>query len=409
MNVLFVHEVDWLKKVVFEIHELAESLSKLGHNVYAIDFEDSWRRKGNLDFGSLKTIEFRGVHRVYDDAAVTLRRPGFIKLPILDRVSAAFTHYYEIDRVVREKKIDVIVLYSAPTNGLQTIKIAKNHKIPVIFRSVDILHMLVPIKVLRPLTFYIEKLVYRNVDKILAITPTLAEYVIDNGADLEIVDLLLIGVNIDNFRQDLDVSALKEQLGITERDRVIIFIGTFFEFSGLDRYIDQFPAILQAVPEAKLLLVGGGHIFEKIKNQVDKLGLNDKIILTDFQPYNLMPLYINLASICINPFLINNTTRDIIPGKIYQYIACGKPVIATPLDGLKSLIPDENSGVVYSDIKDFGQNTIILLKNSGYAKCIGNNGYHYCLKNNDQLVVTHKLETFLLGIVRDLATSMQDT
>ncbi len=43
MNVLFVHEVDWLKKVVFEIHELAESLSQFGHNVYAIDL-GSWKR-----------------------------------------------------------------------------------------------------------------------------------------------------------------------------------------------------------------------------------------------------------------------------------------------------------------------------------------------------------------------------
>ena len=39
MNVLFIHEVDWQNKVVFDIHELSESLCGLGHKVYAIDFE----------------------------------------------------------------------------------------------------------------------------------------------------------------------------------------------------------------------------------------------------------------------------------------------------------------------------------------------------------------------------------
>lgn len=401
MNVLFVHEVDWLKKVVFEIHELAESLSLFGHNVYAIDFEDTWRHENNLDFGSLKTIEFHGVHRIYNDASITLRRPGFIKLPILDRISSAFTHYYEIERLVIEKKIDVIVLYSAPTNGLQTIRIARKHKIPVVFRSIDVVHMLVPIKVLRPITFYIEKTVYRNVDRILAITPKLADYVIDNGANPNKVELLLIGVNTDQFKPNLDVRALREQLYISERDRVIVFMGTFFDFSGLDRYIEQFSAVVRAVPEAKLILVGGGQLFEKIKDLVDKLNLKNQIILTGFLPFDLMPLYINLSYLCINPFLINDTTKFIIPGKIYQYLACGKPVLATSLEGMKSLIRGDQEGVIYSDVEDFGKNTIYLLENADFAKRIGMNGYQFCLKNNDQKHIALNLEDFLSKVIND--------
>jgi len=395
MNVLFVHEVDWLKKVVFEIHELAESLSQFGHNVYAIDFEDSWKRNGNFDFGSLKTIEFQGIYRIYDDASITLRRPGFIKLPILDRVSAAFTHYYEIDRLVKEKQIDVIVLYSAPTNGLQTIKIAKKYKIPVVFRSVDILNKLVPIKILRPITFRIEKIVYKNVDKILAITPKLANYVVNCGASPKKVDLLLIGVNTDQFKPNIDTKICKEKLLLTEHDKIIVFIGTLFSFSGLDNFVEQLPSIIENVPDAKLVVVGGGYIFEKINKTRSNLRLEDKIILTGFQPFNMMPQYINLAHLCINPFLINDTTRDIIPGKIYQYLACAKPVLATPLEGMKSLISGEDSGIVYSDINNFGKNTIALLNDTQYAATIGEKGRRYCLENNDRHIMAHKLEKFL--------------
>ena len=63
MNVLFVHEVDWLSKVVFDIHSLAEALSLRGHHVFAVDYENTWQRKGPFDFGSLRTKRVPGVSR----------------------------------------------------------------------------------------------------------------------------------------------------------------------------------------------------------------------------------------------------------------------------------------------------------------------------------------------------------
>lgn len=395
MNVLFIHEVDWQNKVVFDIHELSESLYRLGHRVFAIDFEDSWKRASMWDFGSLKTKEFQ-VNRIYDDASIMVRRPGFIMLPVLDRASAFFTHYYGIEKAIKEKDIDVIVLYSVPTNGIQTLRMARRYNIPVVFRSIDILHMLVRNKILRRITFSLEKKVYSHVNKILALTPKLGEYAINMGANKNNIELLLFGVDTKMFNPNVNVEMLKDQLGINENDKVIVFIGTLFEFSGLDQYVEQFPKVLKEVPEAKLVIVGGGYLFEKIRRIAISKGLENNMILTGFQPYELMPQYIDLADICINPFQINNATRDIIPGKIYQYLACAKPVLATPLEGMKSLLPNENYGVVYSNIDELAQNTIALLKDDGYAKGIGRNGYQYCIENNERNKIAHELEEILL-------------
>ena len=400
MNILFIHEVDWLNKVVFDIHELSESLSSFGHRVFAIDFEDSWKRASIMDFGTLRTKDFGQVSRAHNGGSVMLRRPGFVKLPFLDRTTAFFTHYYEIEKTIKEKNIDVVVLYSVPTNGIQTLRIARKYNIPVVFRSIDILHMLVRNKILRRITFSLEKKKYSHVDKILALTPKLGEYVINMGADKDNVELLLFGVDTKRFNPNVNVEMLKDQLGVNENDKVVMFMGTLFEFSGLDLYVEQFPMVLKEVPEAKLVIVGGGYLFEKLERTIANLGLNDKIILTGFQSYELMPQYINLADICINPFQINNTTRDIIPGKIYQYLACAKPVLATPLEGMKSLLPDENYGVVYSDIGAFAQNTVALLKDDVYARNIGENGYRYCVGNNDRDRIVHKLENILEEVVR---------
>ena len=182
MNILFIHEVDWLNKVVFDIHTLAESLSLRGHRVYAIDYENTWHRNGSLKLRTPKTREFAGISRALADASVSLIRPGFVRISGLSRLSAAFTHHLEIKRTIKQRNIDAIVLYSVATNGLQTINIAKKLNIPVIFRSIDILNQLVPYTYLRPTAKVLERMVYSRSDMILTLTPSLSRYVTELGA-----------------------------------------------------------------------------------------------------------------------------------------------------------------------------------------------------------------------------------
>ena len=399
MNILFVHEVDWFRKVVFEIHSLPELLSSLGHRVFVVDFGSLHDRKHVLDFDTLKTKEFNDVSRAHAGSSVELIRPGFIKAPFIDRASAFFTHYFVIKRVIEDKEIDAIVLYSVPTNGPQTITLARKYCVPAVFRSIDIVHMLVPYKILRSMTFSLEKWVYNRVDKILTLSPKLSDYVIRMGADRNRVELLPFGVDMKKFNQNVDADELRGKLRIAQDDKVIVYVGTLFEFSGLDLYLRRFPAVLKEFPEAKLVIVGGGALFEKLKELVVDLRLTENVILTGFQPFDMMPQYINLADMCINPFIANMATRDIIPGKIIQYLACAKPVLATPLPGMVSLLSGAERGIVYSNIDEFAENTIRLLKDIEIARIIGENGHRYVKNSHDERKITRKLETILNQII----------
>ena len=402
MNILFVHEVDWLKKVVFEIHNLAELLSLRGHQVYAIDYPDTWTRDNILDLGSLRTQETSGVSRALQGASVYLRRPGYLKLPVLSRLSAGFTHYREIERTIKEKKIDVIILYSVPTNGLQTIRLAGKFNIPVIFRSIDILHKLVHYPALRQATKIIEKMTYSRVDAILAITPHHAQYVINMGASESRVDLLLLPIDRDIFHPSTDCSAIQQKWGLNKEVPVIVFVGTLFEFSGLDGFIQEFPGILQQIPNARLLIVGDGPQRSTLEKIIAELGLQKYVTITGFQPYQTMPQYMNLATICINPFVVTERTEDVFPGKIIQYIACGKVTIATPSLGITTLIPDKTNGIIYaSDARTMAQEAISLLKSPEYRQQLEHAGLDYIKQNHDQISIGHKLETYLEKFVKE--------
>ena len=396
MNILFVHEVEWIKKVVFEMHNLAEALSLLGHQVYAIDYANRWVRAKPLDFGSLRTTEFKNMARAYPEASVCLRRPGFIKIPGLSRLSAAFTHYLEIQRTIKEKNIDVIVLYSVATNGLQTIHLARKFGIPIVFRSIDILNQLVPYSMLRPPTRIFEKKVYSSVDMILTITPKLSSYVINIGANPDKVKLLPVLVDTDLFHPSPDPTEMRQKWGFGEDDQITVYIGTLYEFSGLDTVIRQFPKVIEQIPGAKLLIVGDGSQRLKLEAIVAELGLKKHVIMTGLQPYHTVPQYINLAAICITPFLITDATRDIFPSKIVQYLACGKAVVATPLPGTLAVIPGEQQGVVYTDGADEMANEIIsLLRSAEHRQQLERAGLNYVKQVHSHETIIRQLEARL--------------
>ena len=402
MNVLFIHEIDWLKKVVFELQSLAELLSLRGHQVYAIDYENSWSRNSHFSLGSLKTKEYNNVSRAFAGASVTLRRPGFIKIPGLSRLSAAFTHYVEINKTIKEKNIDVIVLYGVPTNGLQTIHLAKKFNIPVVFRSIDILGQLTPYAALRPATRFFEKRVYPRADMILALTPDLFRYVVRLGAEEAKVHVLPALVDTDLFRPSINPGELLQKWGLDENDRIIVFIGTLFDFSGLDILTRRFPEIIERIPRAKLLIVGDGAQRPALESIITRLGLQKKVIITGFQPYQTMPQYINMAAVCINPFLTNDITRDIFPTKIVQYLACARPVIATPLPGMIAVTPGEEQGILYAENADDISNKIVsLLQSSEHMQRLGQAGLDYVLRVHSHEKVVEQLENRLEEAIKE--------
>jgi len=402
MNILFVHEVDWLAKVVFDIHFLSEALSLLGHKVFAIDYENGWSRDGFLNLGSLRTKQVDGVSRAFSGASVCLRRPGFIRIPVLSRISATLTHYLEIQKTIREKGIDVIVLYSVPTNGLQTIYLARKFNIPVVFRSIDILNILVSYPVLRPVTRLLEKKVYSKVDAVLPNTPQYSEYVASMGVAESKVKFLPFPIDTNLFRPSVDCSEVRQKWGLKESDQVIVFIGTLFEFSGLDDFIRQFPQVIKEIPEAKLLIVGDGPQRPKLERIITESGLERQVIITGFQPYQTMPQYINLATICVNTFLISDVTMDIFPAKMVQYIACGKATVATALRGIVTLLPGESHGVVYAtSAADMAREVISLLKSAERRHQLGQAGLNYVRRAHGYDKITHQLETILEEAIKE--------
>ncbi len=388
MNILIIHEIDWINKVIFEPHHLAELFSKSGHDVFVIDCQDTQNK--NIRSG-LKTEIISKYSRIYDDASITLIHPPSILIKGLNRISHFLSCKKTIKQTIIENKIDIILLYGSITNGIQTIKVAKELQILLVYRLLDISHGLIKIPILKNLAKKYEKKVLSDSLKVLATTPDLSRYAIEMGAKNESVESFPLGINIEDFKPLEKDMMFAKSLGISSDDNVIVFIGTIYPFCGLLEIILNFEKIEEKSLHNKLLIVGGGPAFNELQRLVIKKKLESKVILTNFQPQKELPKYISLADICINPFQINYVTNRILPTKILEYFACGKPVLSTPLEGTKELLPDEKYGILYSSSEDFGKTLSSLLLNKDKLEKLGKQACEYAQKNHDWKILSSQL------------------
>ena len=380
MNILIIHEIDWLKKVIYEPHHLAELFSMRGHNVFVIDCREPDTK--NLIDGFHTSI-ITNFNRVYKDASITVIRLPSLLIKGLNRATYFLTCKKIIKKIVKENEIDIIWLYGVASNGIQSVKIAKEFKLPIIQRQLDVSHEFVKVPLLKQLTKKYEKFVTSNVSKVLCSAPQLTNYAIKMGAKEENVEYFPLGFDPQIFKPMVKDKQLASDLGISDNDKVILFVGTIYEFSGLENIIEKFGNIKNKIKQVKLLIVGGGPDFEKIKSSVDRKKLDENVILTNFKPQHEIPKFISLADVCINPFEINKITDSIIPIKIFEYLACGKPVLSTPLKGTMELLPQEDFGIIYSPFDKFVENLSNLLDNEEKLEELGNKGLDYVVKNHD--------------------------
>lgn len=359
MNILVVHETEYIDKVIFEYQIITEILASRGHNVYVIDYPTNWSKQESSSLFSRST-RYDNVSRAKKSRGITLYRPFFVRLPIISRLSAFLYYFVLIERVIQKHKIERIILYAAPTNGLQTLIIAKIHRIPVLFRSLDVLHQIVPNKLLRVPTIILERIVYTFADNVAAITHKLVDYTIRLGAKTEKCVYIPTGADGDLFFNQPKDKQLLANIGFTPDDLVLLFSGTLYNFSGLTKIVRAFPEYLSRIPTLKLLIVGHGEQFDELVHLIADLGLEKNVHLTGLVQYGEVPGYINLADVCINPFDINQITDIIFPSKIYQYLACGKPVLATKLKGMLDIFPPDcpEDGVFYFETVDHFFNII---------------------------------------------------
>jgi glycosyltransferase involved in cell wall biosynthesis len=345
VKILIVQESDWLKRGPHQQHQLADRLSLRGHQIRVIDYEILWREQAKEGLYSKRQV-FDNVSKINAEAKITVIRPGIIKIPLLDYVSLIINHQKEIDRQIKEFQPDIIIGFGI-LNSYLALRAAKKKGIPFIYYWIDVLHRLIPFKPLQFIGRIAEQNALRQADMVLTINDKLKDYVVTSGAIADKTQVIRAGIDVEQFKPTANSGNIRSQYGLKETDIVLFFMGWLYHFSGLKEVAVKLAETDDE--KLKLLIVGEGDAFEELKEIRDKHNLQNKLILTGQKSYVQMPAFISAADVCLLPaYPREKIMQDIVPIKLYEYMAMEKPVIATRLPGVMKEF-GENNGVVYVD------------------------------------------------------------
>ncbi len=193
-----------------------------------------------------------------------------------------------------------------------------------------------------------ENMATRCSDRIVSVTPQIVSYLTTNFHNPpHKVEVIGNGVDINKFHPIRDVTLFGEQrkkVGIAREEAVIAFVGNLARWQGVSILIESAIRLLSQGKKLKLLLVGDGPLKADLMRRVVQSEFQKEIIFTGMMEYQDINLLINLSDICVAPFILKrNNLTGVSPIKVFEYMACGKPVVASRVEGLE-FIEEEGIG-----------------------------------------------------------------
>ena len=339
MKILFVHEVSWFNKVVYEIHDFPELLSLRQHEVHFLDFDEG---KPRTRWKTLTTTETRA----HPGSRVFVTTPPRFLGGILGRLLAVIIQPFAFLTLSRRVRPDVVVVYSVPTSGWQITAICRLMGTPVIARVIDVPHVLRTTRFKRAVRMA-ERFVFGRASFVSTHNEALRSYCIEHGASRFKSAVTLPGCDTQRFSPAPSNAQLQQQLKILPTHKVIVFMGTLFRFSGVFELISELATPLREDPMLRFLILGDGEDSTRLQALVRNLELTNQVLLSGRIEYDTLADHLRLGHVAVLPFKPELVTHCALPGKVLQYLACGLPTVATPLHGLQSIVRD-GDGVVYA-------------------------------------------------------------
>lgn len=151
------------------------------------------------------------------------------------------------------------------------------------------------------------------------------------------------GVDPDHFFPQPQEKS-RAELGLTVQGSYITFVGGFFPWHGLDRLVDAVAVVAKSFPTVQCLLVGDGQTRRALEAQVRRLQLSAHVQFIGRVDFDMVPKWIAASDVCV---VLHRQTRS-YPGdsmKLWEYLACGRPVVATVGPGYGDTVEELRCGL----------------------------------------------------------------
>lgn len=185
-----------------------------------------------------------------------------------------------------------------------------------------------------------------------------------------------------------DVGQLRKELALNGAGPVILYSGSFKNYQGVTELLSAFPAVLESVPTAILLLVGAedgaddDHV-RRLSRHMPAASLR----VLERQPHESMPGFLALADVVVSPRLYGEN----LPIKVLEYLACGQAIVATSIPAHRTVLDDDRAVLVEPRASALASGITSLLKDDERRAELKRNARAFAEKQLDWLGFVHSV------------------
>lgn len=311
-------------------------------------------------------------------------------IPLLRLILYQITLFYNLFVLCIKVKIDVLYARQETFN-FSPLVISKLFNIPYVIEINGLLieekRLLGYNKQLIALTRLSEKINYGHAVRIISVSQEIKNGIMQRYdiADKKVV-VIENAANTDLFKP-MDQNKLN--LNLDKNYNYVGYVGSFARWHGLENLIKSAPFVLKICKNTKFILVGDGPLKDELFNMVDTLNLRDDFVFVGRIHHNEVPQYINAFDVCM---ILKDKDISGSPLKLWEYMACGKPVVATNTKDFKALETCSGGILVDSGKHDDVANAIqTLLNDKELSKQMGINARTCVVENHSWECVAMKV------------------
>lgn len=302
---------------------------------------------------------------------------------------------------LRVKDVDLVWGTSPPIfQGLTAWALARLKKVPFLFEVRDLWPAFaIQVGVLKnPFLIraseWLERFLYRHADKVIVNSPGYLDFVTERGA--EDVALIPNGTDIHMFTPDADGDSFREEHGLDDKF-VVMYAGAHGMSNDLTVVLKT--AELLQKEEIAFVFIGAGKEKQNLINQADEMGLSNVYFLPPLPKAEMAPA-LNAANACLAILKPVPLYAKVYPNKVFDYMACGKPVILA-IDGvIREVVETAQAGIFVhpGEPVSLAESVRYLRDDEELCEQMGKNGRNYIEQNFDRGELAEELAIIVDGM-----------
>ncbi len=213
-----------------------------------------------------------------------------------------------------------------------------------------------------------ERALARRADHVVVVSTRLREHLLRLGVPGDKVSVLFNGVDAERFRPDPVAAArVRARYGLEPRHRVVGFVGSLRRWHGVELLLAAVRRLAAEAPELRVLVVGDGPLRPALE-----AAAAERVVFTGSVPRQEVPAHIAAMDIAAAPYP-RLCDFHFSPLKLFEYMAVGRPVVASRYPDIAAVIEDERSGLLVEpgEVDELAAALLRLVRDPSLAARLG--------------------------------------